>query len=75
MAELVKLRLRAIRRAKGTAQAQARPLRFKGPVRDVEREAPRGLNVGPLLEACAEDVPGLRERALLSVPYDKGLRG
>ncbi|AEG51692.1 integrase domain protein SAM domain protein (plasmid) [Sphingobium chlorophenolicum L-1] len=64
-AELVKLRLRAIRRAKGTAQAQARPLRFKGPVRDVEREAPRGINVRALLEACAEDLPGLRDRALL----------
>jgi hypothetical protein len=31
-AELVKLRLRAIRREKGVAQAQARPLRFKGPI-------------------------------------------
>jgi hypothetical protein len=73
-AELVKLRLRAIRRAKGTAQDQARPLRFKGPVRDVEREAPRGINVRALLEACAEDLPGLRDRALLSVAYDTGLR-
>lgn len=73
-AELVKLRLRAIRREKGTAQAQARPLRFKGPVRDVERDAPRGLNVRALLEACGDDVPGLRDRALLSVAYDTGLR-
>jgi integrase len=73
-AELVKLRLRAIRREKGTAQAQARPLRFKGPVRDVERDKPRGLNVRALLEACAEDLPGLRDRALLSVAYDTGLR-
>ena len=55
-AELVKLRLRAIRREKGTAQAQARPLRFKGPVRDVEREAARGLNVRALLEACPDDL-------------------
>ncbi|MGK2910219.1 MAG: site-specific integrase, partial [Sphingobium sp.] len=44
-ASLVKLRLAAIRRRLGTAQRQARPLRFKGPVRDVERDAPRGLNV------------------------------
>lgn len=73
-AELVKLRLRAIRREKGTAQAQARPLRFKGPVRDVERDTPRGINVRALLEACAEDLPGLRNRALLSVAYDSGLR-
>ena len=73
-ADLVKLRLRAIRREKGTAQAQARPLRFKGPVRDVERDSPRGLNVRALLEACADDLPGLRDRALLSVAYDTGLR-
>lgn len=72
--ELVKLRLRAIRREKGTAQHQARPLRFKGPVRDVAREAPRGLNVRALLEACPDDLPGLRDRALLSVAYDTGLR-
>ncbi len=73
-AELVKLRLRAIRREKGAAQAQARPLRFKGPVRDVERDKPRGINVRALLEACADDLPGLRDRALLSVAYDSGLR-
>ncbi|WP_167302655.1 tyrosine-type recombinase/integrase [Sphingobium vermicomposti] len=73
-AELVKLRLRAIRRDKGTAQAQARPLRFKGPVRDVAAETPRGLNVRALLEACSEDLPELRDRALLSVAYDTGLR-
>lgn len=72
--ELVRLRLRAIRRAKGTAQKQARPLRFKGPVRDIAREAPRGLNGGALLEACPDDPPGLRDRALLSVAYDTGLR-
>ena len=73
-AELVKLRLRAIRREKGTAQTQARPLRFKGPVRDVARDTPRGLNVRALLESCAEDLPGLRDRALLSTAYDTGLR-
>lgn len=73
-AELVRLRLRAIRREKGTAQAQARPLRFKGPVRDVERDKPRGINVRALLEACGDDLSGLRDRALLSVAYDSGLR-
>ncbi|WP_256326316.1 integrase [Sphingomonas sp. NFR15] len=71
---LVKLRLSAIRRRMGTAQSQARPLRFKGPVRDVERDAPRGLNVRTLLESCGDDLPGLRDRALLSVAYDTGLR-
>lgn len=73
-APLVKLRLQAIRRRLGTAQKQARPLRFKGPVRNVERDAPRGLNVRALLESCAEDLSGLRDRALLSTGYDTGLR-
>lgn len=72
--ELVKLRLRAIRREKGTAQAQARPLRFKGPVRDVERDRPRGVNIRALLDSCTDDLPGLRDRALLSTAYDTGLR-
>ncbi|WP_310227391.1 tyrosine-type recombinase/integrase [Sphingobium xenophagum] len=73
-ASLVKLRLQAIRRRLGTAQKQARPLRFKGPVRNVERDEPRGLNVRALLESCAEDLPGLRDHALLSAGYDTGLR-
>lgn len=73
-ATLVKLRLQATRRRLGTAQKQARPLRFKGPVRNVERDKPRGLNVRALLESCAEDLPGLRDRALLSAGYDTGLR-
>lgn len=71
---LVKLRLAGIRRRLGTAQKQARPLRFKGPVRNVERDAPRGLNVRALLESCGDDLPGLRNRALLSAGYDTGLR-
>ena len=73
-ASLVKLRLQAIRRRLGTAQKQARPLRFKGPVRNVERDEPRGLNVRALLESCGEDLAGLRDRALLSAGYDTGLR-
>ena len=73
-ASLVKLRLQAIRRRLGTAQRQARPLRFKGLVRNVERDTPRGLNVRALLESCPEDLPGLRDRALLSAGYDTGLR-
>src|SRR3546814_17636264 len=73
-AALVKLLLQAIRRRLGTAQRQARPLRFKGPVRNVERDAPRGLNVRALLESCSEDLPGLRDRALLSTGYEPGLR-
>lgn len=74
VASLVQLRLAAVRREKGTAQKQARPLRFKGPVRDVERDLARGLNIRALLDACPDDLPGLRDRALLSTAYDTGLR-
>ena len=41
---------------------------------NVERDEPRGLNVRALLESCADDLPGLRDRALLSAGYDTGLR-
>jgi integrase len=73
-APLVKLTLAAIRRYKGVAQRQAAPLRFKGPVSDVERDSARGLNLRALLDACGEDMTGLRDRALLSLAYDTGLR-
>jgi integrase len=72
--ELVKLTLAAHRRAVGVAQTQARPLRFKGAVRDPLADAPRGINVRAALEACDDTLPGLRDRALLSVAYDTGLR-
>lgn len=72
--EQVRMTLAGIRRAQGTAQQQARPLRFKGAVKDPVRDAPRGLNLRALLAACPDDLPGLRDRALLSVAYDTGLR-
>ncbi len=40
----------------------------------MERDAPKGLNIRALLDACGDDLPGLRDRALLSVAYDTGLR-
>src|SRR3546814_845376 len=73
-ASLGKGRLQAVRRRLGTAQLQARPLRFKGPVRNVGRDWPRGMNGRALLESCSEDLPGMRDRALLSTGYDTGLR-
>lgn len=72
-APLVMLRMQAVRREKGAAQKQARSLRFKGPVRDVERDRARGLNIRALLESCGNDLPGMRDRALLSAAYDTGL--
>nr|WP_087573446.1 MULTISPECIES: site-specific integrase [unclassified Sphingomonas]AJW29423.1 Integrase-like protein [Sphingomonas sp. JE1] len=73
-AALVKLRLRAIKRDKGSAQRQARPLRFKGSVADIATDTPRGLNIRALLDSCGETLPELRDRALLSTAYDTGLR-
>ena len=71
---LVTLTLRAIRRARGTAQKQARPLRFKGAVKDVRVDMPRGLSLAAMLDGCGTSAIGLRDTALLSVAYDTGLR-
>ncbi|MGF7156191.1 integrase [Novosphingobium gossypii] len=73
-APLVKLTLAAIRKDKGVAQRQAAPLRFKGAVSDIERDPGRGLNLRALLESCEDTPAGLRDRALLSLAYDTGLR-
>ena len=73
-AELVKLTLAAHRRDKGVTQKQARPLRFRGSVKDPLSDAPRGINVRAALETCDETSTGLRDKALLSVAYDTGLR-
>lgn len=72
--ELVKLTLAAHRRKVGVVQRQARPLRFKGAVKDPLADVPRGINVRAALDACGDTLPGLRDRALLSVAYDTGLR-
>jgi hypothetical protein len=52
-APLVKLRLAAVRREKDTAQKQARPLRFKGPVRDVERDKARAAVRGRPIDSIS----------------------
>ena len=71
---LVTLTLRACRRARGVNQKQARPLRFKGAVKDVRVDEPRGVSLAAVLDACGTSAIGLRDAALLSVAYDTGLR-
>lgn len=66
--------LRMLRRARGTEQRQARPLRFKGAVRNLHADAPRGLSLAAVLASCPDTVEGCRDAALLSVAYDTGLR-
>lgn len=72
--ELVKLTLAAHHRKVGVAPKQARPLRFRGAVKDPLADVPRGINVRAALDACGDTLGELRDRALLSVAYDTGLR-
>lgn len=43
-------------------------------MRDIAGDMPRGLIIRALLDSCVDDLPGLRDRALLSTAYDTGLR-
>lgn len=79
-AELVRLEMKALRRARGTAQKQAHPLRFKGDVQDLVHDLPSGICIARLLSAPHRDWTGrvdwlgLRDRAMLLVAYDTALR-
>lgn len=72
--DLVKLTLQALRREKGVAQKQARPLRYRGAVRDPVADPPRGLNLRAALTTLGHGLTDLRDKALLSLAYDTGLR-
>lgn len=72
--KLVELTLKGLRRQIGTAQRQAAPLRYRGPVKDVFAGKRRGVSVVALLDSCDDTLVGLRDRALLSLGYDTGLR-
>ncbi|PEQ12597.1 integrase [Novosphingobium sp. PC22D] len=72
--ELVRLTLAAHRRENGITQKQARPLRFRGAVKDPLADSPRGLNVKAVLASLGESLTDLRDKALLSLAYDTGLR-
>lgn len=72
--EICRLVIAAYRRQVGVQQKQARPLRYRGGVKDPIRDAPRGIHIRAILEACDESPTGLRDKALLSVAYDTGLR-
>ena len=72
--ELVRLTLAAHRREKGVAQKQPRPLRFRGAVTDPVSDTPRGINVRAVLASLGDSLTDLRDKALLSLAYDTGLR-
>jgi integrase len=74
-AELVRLELKAQRRALGVRQRQARGLRFKGEVADpLAAAGPIGVCVEAMLQAAPDSLQGSRDRALLSLAFDTGLR-
>ncbi len=73
--ELVKLELKAQRRELGVRQRQARGLRFRGNVADPLLAAgPVGVSVEAMLASSPDTVQGARDRALLSLAFDTGLR-
>ena len=74
-AELVRLELKAQRRSLGIRQRQARGLRFRGDVADPLLAAgPVGVCVEAMLAAASDNLQGKRDRALLSLAFDTGLR-
>lgn len=74
--ELVRLELKAQRRALGVRQRQALGLRFRGQVADpLIAAGPVGVCVEAMLVAANDDgVQARRDRALLSLAFDTGLR-
>jgi integrase len=72
-APLVRLELKGLRKLLGTRQRQARGIRFKGEVSDLDDPA-TGICLAHLLKASRRDMLGARDRALLRVAYDSGCR-
>ncbi|MFD1104460.1 tyrosine-type recombinase/integrase [Sphingobium olei] len=72
-APLVRLEHKAARKLLGTRQVQARGIRFKGDVSDLDAPA-SGVSLAVLLKATRRDLLGARDCALLLVNYDTGCR-
>lgn len=72
-APLVKLEKKALCKALGVRQRQARAIRFKGDIADLDSPA-SGVCLAHLLKACRRDLLGLRDEALLRVAYDSAAR-
>jgi hypothetical protein len=72
-APLVRLEKKAARKALGVRQRQARAIRFKGEISDLD-SPPAGVCLTHLVKACRRDELGLRDEAFLRVAYDTGMR-
>lgn len=72
-APLVRLEKKAARKKLGARQRQARAIRFKGDISDLDSPA-SGVCLSHLLKACRRDLLGARDLALLRTAYDSGAR-
>ena len=72
-APLVRLEKKAARVALGVRQRQARAIRMKGEIADLN-SPPAGLSLVALLKACRRDLLGARDEAPLRLAYDTGCR-
>ncbi|MBB5711868.1 tyrosine-type recombinase/integrase [Sphingomonas xinjiangensis] len=72
--DIVRWKQQEIRRSDTRPVRQALGLRLKGDVSDVLRGKPQPLSLLQLLEHIPGDLAGLRDRALIAVGYDAGLR-
>jgi integrase len=70
----VRWKQKEIRREDRRECRQARGLRLKGEAEDVVNDAPHPVSLLNLLDSIPTDPAGLRDRALISVGYDAGLR-
>lgn len=68
---MVRAALKAVRRRRGARQRQAAPLRLG---KSLDKRTVTGFTLIALLDACGDDLQGLRDAALLSLGYDAGLR-
>ncbi|NML95918.1 tyrosine-type recombinase/integrase [Novosphingobium olei] len=70
---LVKFERKAARNHLGVRQRQARAIRFKGDIADLDSPA-SGVCLAHLLKVCRPDALGLRDAALLRIAYDTAAR-
>lgn len=70
---LVAFERRAMRKALGVKRRQAKGIRYKGDIADLDSPA-KGICLAHLLAACRRDALGLRDAALLRIAYDTGAR-
>lgn len=70
---LVKFERKAARNHLGVRQRQARAIRFKGDIADLDSPA-SGVCLTHLLQACRRDELGMRDAALLRIAYDTAAR-